>query len=230
MIKIKPLLNCLVLSLLASTAMAVDAQPKTPSSPSSADVQKEMKRIETERKAMFDPNNPATQKLGNNFPSIPTPAVSSIDIQTIAKKYEQRVEAMKTDELMVFVSFTMPAESLKRIVSQAHRVGASVILNGFKDNSLKATASAIKQLGEVGGNVLINPNAFAKYEIKTVPMVVLAKPESLAQLNNEGCALPGTYVAVGGDVSLDYSLDEIIKRDVRFVDLANRYNRQLKGQ
>lgn len=205
-------------------------QAKPAALPSNAAVQKEMQRIERERKELFDPNNPATKNAKNSFPNVPTPEVSNVDIQALAKRYEQRAEARKMDDLMIFVSFTMPPESLKRIVAQAYKVGASVVLNGFKDNSLKATAAAIKQLGEASGNVLINPNAFTKYKVQAVPAVVLAKADSVDQIDSQGCALPDTYVSVSGDVSLDYSLDEIAQRDPRFTDLAKRYNRQLRGR
>lgn len=203
---------------------------KAPALPSSAAVQGEMKRIEAERKAMFDPNNPATKNAKNAFPNVPTPEVSNVDIQALAKRYEQRAQARRTDDLMVFVSFTMPPESLKRIVAQVNKVGGTVVLNGFKDNSWKATAVAIKDLGEKSGNVVVNPNAFTKYKIKAVPVTVLTKPEAIDQLDGEGCALPDTYAAVAGDVSLDYAMDEIAQRDRRFSDLAQRYARQLRGR
>jgi conjugal transfer pilus assembly protein TrbC len=189
-----------------------------------------MKRIEAERKAMFDPNNPATKNAKNVFPNVPTPEVSNVDIQALAKRYEQRADARRTDDLMVFVSFTMPPESLKRIVAQVSRLGGTVVLNGFKDNSWKATAFAIKDLGEKRGNVVVNPNAFAKYKVKSVPVTVLTKPEAIDQLDSEGCALPDTYAAVAGDVSLDYALDEIAQHDRRFTELAQRYARQLRGR
>lgn len=203
---------------------------KAPALPSSAAVQGEMKRIEAERKAMFDPNNPATKNAKNVFPNVPTPEVSNIDIQALAKRYEQRADARRTDDLMVFVSFTMPPESLKRIVAQVSQLGGTVVLNGFKDNSWKATAFAIKDLGEKRGNVVVNPNAFAKYKVKSVPVTVLTKPEAIDQLDSEGCALPDTYAAIAGDVSLDYALEEIAQHDRRFTELAQRYARQLRGR
>ena len=127
----------------------------------------------------------------------------------------------------------MPRESLRRLLAQASQVGAAVVLRGFKDNSLKATAAAISELGENGGqsgNVLINPDAFTKYRVTAVPVVLLAKPESIAQVDLEGCALPDTYASVAGDVSLDYALDEIGRRDMRFAALAERYSRQLRAR
>lgn len=203
---------------------------KVPVLPSSAAVQGEMRRVEAERKAMFDPNNLATKNAKNVFPNVPTPDVSNLDIQALAKRYEQRAQARRTDDLMVFVSFAMPPESLKRIVAQVSQLGGTVVLNGFKDNSWKATAFAIKDLGEKRGNVVVNPNAFTKYKVKAVPVTVLTKPEAIDQIDSEGCALPDTYAAVAGDVSLDYALNEIAQHDRRFTELAQGYARQLRGR
>lgn len=203
---------------------------KAPALPSNVAVQAEIKRIDAERKAVFDPNNPATKNAKNVFPDVPTPEVSNVDIQALAKRYEQRTQARRTDDLMVFVSFTMPSESLKRIVAQVSQLGGTVVLNGFKDNSWQATAFAIKDLGEKRGNVVVNPNAFIKYRVKTVPITVLVKPEANDQLDSEGCALPDTYTAVAGDVSLDYALDDIAQHDRRFTEMAQRYARQLRGR
>jgi conjugal transfer pilus assembly protein TrbC len=206
------------------------AQTTMPHYLSNGDIDSEMQRINTGRKAMFDSANPDIKSTTNHFPAMATPAVSNVDIQSIAKRYEQRVDARKTDELMIFVSFSMPAASLKRLLSQARQVGASLVLNGFKDNSLKATTQAIGELGEASGAILINPNAFAKYEIKSVPTVVLAKPDAGTQVNDAGCALPDTYVSIVGDVSLAYALDEIVKRSKPFSELAGRYRRQIAGR
>ena len=54
--------------------------------------------------------------------------------------------------------------------------------------------------------------------------------DPLNQLDQDGCAAPGTYVSVAGDVSLDYALDAITKRSTQFAELASHYNRQLKGR
>ena len=197
--------------------------------PSDAVLKQEMERVQRQRKDVFAPNNPATAIVSNNFPQIPAPTPSGIDIQALARRYEQRVQARKTDDLMIFVSFSMPAASLKRIVAQGRQVGASLVLNGFKNNSMKETTQAIQNLGEGSGHVVVNPNAFIKYKIKSVPAIVLTQPNAGDQLDAEGCALPDTYAAVTGDVSLDYSLDTIARRDARFSEVATRLAGQVRG-
>lgn len=198
--------------------------------PRPADIERERQRVEQERKALFDADNPATRNAGNAFPKVPTPDRSGIDIEALARQYEQKSAARRSDELMVFASFTMPAASLKRLVSQARQVGAAVVLRGFRNNSLKETAQAIEALGELGGNVLVNPNAFTKYQVKTVPTLVLARAATIDQVDAQGCALPDDYVAVSGDVTLDYALDEIARRAPGFEPVATRYLRQIRGQ
>lgn len=198
--------------------------------PRPADIERERQRVEQERKALFDADNPATRNAGNAFPKVPTPDRSGIDIEALARQYEQKSAARRSDELMVFASFTMPAASLKRLVSQARQVGAAVVLRGFRNNSLKETAQAIEALGELGGNVLVNPNAFTKYQVKAVPTLVLASTATIDQVDAQGCALPDHYVAVSGDVTLDYALDEIARRAPGFEPVAARYLRQIRGQ
>jgi conjugal transfer pilus assembly protein TrbC len=205
-------------------------QGKKGSMPSGGDVEREMQKVERERKEIFDSNNPATTNAPNNFPNIATPERSNVDLEALARRYEQKAGARKTDGLMVFVSFTMPNESLKRLIADANRAGGVVVMRGFKDGSIKATALAIQALGEASGNVQINPNAFTKYRITAVPAVVLVKPEGSELVDNEGCALPDKYVMVAGDVGLSYALEEIERRSAQFQEMAARYGRPLKGR
>ncbi|WP_237071202.1 type-F conjugative transfer system pilin assembly protein TrbC [Mycetohabitans sp. B2] len=197
--------------------------------PSVHDIERERQKVERERKSMFDANNPDIQNSANVFPNVPTPERVGIDIEAITRQYERKAEARKMDDLMIFASFTMPRESLKRLVSQANRVGASVVLYGFKNNSFKDTVQAINALDEPAGNVVVNPNAFNKYKIKVVPTIVLAEAATLDSVDNEGSALHDQFAAVAGDVSLDYALDEIGRNLPQFNHVANRYIQQLRG-
>lgn len=198
--------------------------------PGQAEVDAEMKRIERDRKEIFDPGNAAVAKQPNVFPNVATPERGGVNIESIAKRYEQKAAARKTDELMVFASFSMPIESLKRLVAQTSRVGGVVVLRGFKNNSYKETVVAINQLGESSGSVVVNPNAFTKYKVKAVPAVVLAKSNFIDQVDKDGCALPDHYASVGGDVSLEYALEELSKRAPDFDRVAGGYLRQLRGR
>ena len=205
------------------------AQPSKGKLPSGAALEVERQRIEAERKAMFADDNAATKNAPNTFPDIATPERSGVDIESLARRYEGKAAARKTDGLMVFASFTMPAPTLKKLIADAKRAGGVVVLRGFKDGSLKNTAVAVSQLGEAAGNVQINPEAFKKYRVNAVPAVVLVKPDGQELVDDKGCALPDNYVMVAGDVGLGYALDDIAQRSLEFAEMAARYGRPLKG-
>lgn len=195
--------------------------------PEEASLMREIRKIEGERKAMFDPDNSATKNAPNTFPDIPTPPRSNVDVEAIAKRYEQKSELRRQDGLMVFASFTMPRETLKRLIADVNKAGGAVVMRGFKGGSIRSTALAINDLGEASGNVQINPNAFTKYRIEAVPAVVLVKPDSAESVDTEGCAMPDKYVMVSGDVGLGYALDDIARRSPEFREMATRYGRPL---
>lgn len=199
----------------------VYAQPLT------SHIEQERQKIDVERKTLFDPNNPAVNHAVRVFPHIETPARSHIDIEKAVTQYIPHTR--HPDNLMIFASFTMPQASLKRLIQQANKTGASVIMRGFKDNTLKATALAIRALGEQGGNIIINPHAFEKYHIHAVPTVVLTLPQSHIEDKSDQ-ALPTSFVAIAGDVSLEYALSDIARQMPHFTQEANRYLRQIRGQ
>jgi len=200
----------------------------TPSYPTSQQIEVERARIDGERKAMFSDDNPHTRNTPNTFPTIAAPQPSQIDIEALVRRYEGTAQPRGVgDDLMVFASFSMPTESLKQLVSTVAKVGGSVVLRGFKNNSYRQTVQAIAALGEASASVSIHPKAFAQYKITAVPAFVIARLDPAEQLDAQGCALPETYAAIAGDVSLDYALAEIAKRSPAMSDLAQRYLRQL---
>ena len=98
----------------------------------------------------------------------------------------------------IFVSFSMPKESIKLWISQAEKIGASVYLRGLVNNSFKDTVIAVKDLlqGQKGG-LLVDPTIFKKHEITQVPAVVFVSN--------------GAANVLYGDVTLDYALEKINK-------------------
>ena len=198
---------------------------KTPY-PNDARIQSEMARIEVERKPLFGDDHLVTRNPVNVFPNIAAPPPGQIDIEALAKRYEtQAVARGSADDLLVFASFSMPIASLKALVASVSRVGGSVVLRGFKNNSYRETVNAIAALGEASASVAVNPNAFEKYRITSVPVVLLAKMTAAEPLDADGCALPDNYAAIAGDVSLAYALQQISTRAPQFRAVAERYLR-----
>lgn len=78
-------------------------------------------------------------------------------------------------EILIFISLSMSDISIKQWASQADKLGAKLVLRGFVNNSFKQTVRAAHRLfvkDNLGG-FTIDPFAFEKYQIKTVPAVVL---------------------------------------------------------
>ncbi len=218
----KRAIGCLLAMLLTCASWA--------QLPSAARIEQEQHRIDTQSKALFDTNRPTSRNAPHPFPNVRTPPRASIDIDAIARQYAQKAAPHARYTLMIFASFTMPKTSLKRLLRQTYRVGAPVLLRGFKDNSLKQTALAIKALGKPNAQVLIHPEAFTHYHIRAVPTVVLIQDRPIDAMNDPARALSNDFVSIAGDVSLDYALDEIARRAPKFGPAAARSLRQLRGK
>lgn len=201
--------------------------------PTDSRIEVEMSRIEKERKAMFSRDevmNPPRVKA----PDVPTPVIKQklVDVLDLAKQFESTQKASKPakpQELMVFISFSMPEESIKRLARQTEKAGGVLVLRGFKDGSLKETAQLVQSLGLNGATFQINPPAFSKYKVNAVPTMVLTKPEAATQIDGEGCALPDTYVSTVGDTSLDFALEAISRHDKGFAYMAEQYVAKIRA-
>ena len=132
-----------------------------------------------------------------------------------------------THELMVFVSFSMPPESLRRVVEQSERTGAHIVFRGFKGDKLMEMSKYVaKLIGNHRVEVSVNPPAFTQFKVSAVPALVIALPTASEGLDN-GCAQATQYVKVTGDVGQDYSLDLIERTSPKFASAAQAFNRRI---
>lgn len=113
--------------------------------------------------------------------------------------------------LVIFISLTMPRPTLERLLDQATQAGASVVLRGFADGSLRQTMAQLQTLiAERTIAVQIDPPAFDRFGITRVPSFVLVRNGARPQPCAAGtCAPPGDYLRIAGDVSLEYALDHM---------------------
>jgi len=75
-------------------------------------------------------------------------------------------------KLLVFVSQSVPADSIKELWNQAQRVGAKLLFRGLVGGSFKETQNYIQELGIVAD---IDPVKFDDFEISQVPAFILSK-------------------------------------------------------
>jgi conjugal transfer pilus assembly protein TrbC len=154
-----------------------------------------------------------------NLDALPRPLTARpIDLEAIARGYVSQTQAMDAKAgflqgpgLIVFVSLSMPRPTLDRLLDQAARAGATVVLRGFVRGSLRATVAEVQALiGQRQISLQVDPPAFDRFAVTRVPSFVLvrdgARPVSCA---SGTCAPPEAFLKTDGDVSLDYALEHM---------------------
>lgn len=153
------------------------------------------------------------------FPTVPDQTGKGVDFSEVVENVNKAKQATQAEpdapRLIVFVSFSMPLESLKRMAAQAERAGAAMVLRGLVEDekgrpSFQATGADAGKLGmEKGQGFSVNPMVFRKYDIRQVPAFVL-----LTQNDCKTCGedfIP-EHLKIHGDVSLDYALRQMQRR------------------
>jgi conjugal transfer pilus assembly protein TrbC len=125
----------------------------------------------------------------------------------------------------------MPRPTLQRLVDQAARVKASIVLRGFANGSLRDTVAQVQ--GLIGSHqvaVQIDPQAFDRYAVTRVPTFVLvrdgARPVACA---SGSCAPADSFLRTSGDVSLDYVLEHMRRSAPGFGPPADTFLKRIKG-
>jgi conjugal transfer pilus assembly protein TrbC len=199
--------------------------------------------IERARKANPTPSElqlgQVPRSAGPRIDALPQPKTNvPIDLEALAKGYAEQVGNMDAAQglasgpgLMIFVSLSMPEATLQRLLDQAARAKASVLLRGLVNGSLRDTVARVQGLiGQRQVVVQIDPQAFDRFAITRVPSFVLirdgARPASCA---SGSCAPPEGFVRIAGDVSLDYALEHVQRTAPRFAKDAGGFLKRIKG-
>jgi conjugal transfer pilus assembly protein TrbC len=176
------------------------------------------------------PSTPKVDALPQ--PVTPTP----IDLEALAKGFDLQAErpglgARNGPGLLIFISFAMPAATLSRLVDQAARAHASLLLRGFVNGSLRDTVERTQRLiGTRQVSVQIDPQAFDRYSIVRTPSFVLVREGAQAQPCREGlCIAADQFALAAGDVSLDYALAHFQRAAPRFAKEAGGFLKRMKG-
>lgn len=149
------------------------------------------------------------------------PAAGGTDIEALVRKHAAAgslsSEQPAPSALRVFVTLDMPAASLKAMADQAARSGAVLVLRGLKDHSMRATIEAVQALiGERQVAWQIDPEAFKRFAVERAPTFVLltggAGGPAGESTCTADCPLASSFVAIAGDVSLDYALHAMVRQ------------------
>lgn len=156
---------------------------------------------------------------------------SRADPLAIASAYKAKdIGRQKPQQnLLIFVSTSMPKPALLLLGRQAERAGAIIVLRGLvgtlgQPGAMTETIKAMEPVASTGADVQIDPQQFLTYDVKSVPTFVLAKRE-------EGCVTDqcaSSAFSLVGDVSLEYALETWVKRGGRAGKLAEQYLARLE--
>jgi type-F conjugative transfer system pilin assembly protein TrbC len=146
---------------------------------------------------------------------------AELDKQDAALKSTQEAHAMSApatpiiqNPVYVFISFSMPKESLQQWAAQAKKVHAPLVIQGLVDDSFTKTQQAVAALSsENQSGVVLDPRLFRQYHIQQVPAVVVVNPSALKPcLPNQSCWNPEVNDVIIGDVGLEGALQAIADR------------------
>jgi conjugal transfer pilus assembly protein TrbC len=151
-----------------------------------------------------------------NWDNLPVSASSVPDILPTVERFqgylEQQAQGVPAQGgLSVFVSLSMPRGSLELLVAEAERTGATLVLRGMVDRSISKTMRAVQKLiGQRKVAWAIDPDAFARFRVETVPVFVLTRQGARFEgCGDEACFQQDDYVRLSGDMSIAYALDAI---------------------
>ena len=174
-----------------------------------------------------------------NVEALPQPlSRTPIDLEALARGYASQADAMTQAQglatgpgLLVFVSLSMPRPTLQRLVDQAARAKASIVLRGFANGSLRDTVAQVQ--GLIGARqvaVQIDPLAFDRFAVTRVPTFVLVRDGTRPVACASGsCAPADSFLRTSGDVSLDYALEHMRRSPPGFGPAADTFLKRIKG-
>ena len=170
--------------------------------------------------------------LADQAPSVSAPRIDALpqplqppaplDLAALARGFDAALAGTPGEgldggpRLLVFVSFSMPDRTWQRLLQQAERAQATLVLRGLVDGSLRQTVLRMQQLiGQRKAAVQIDPQAFDRHAVTVVPTIVLLRAGSAdgAPCATGTCASrqAGTgHLQAAGDVSLDYALRQFV--------------------
>lgn len=161
--------------------------------------------VEETRRAL-DQAQPASPAQA---PRLNLPVTSTGPTEPMLTQPEPRAwDVEREPTLLVLVSFSMPATSLKALAAEARRVGASLVLRGLVNDSFPDTLSAIHKMAgaeAATSGFAIDPTLFTRFGVQAVPTYVLLL-EPLQTCTSEHCKVP-RHLRLSGEAGLRHVLE-----------------------
>ncbi len=154
-----------------------------------------------------------------------------VDPAELASQYQELTMAKRPTgpDLLVFVSTSMPIQTLRSLAMQINRAGGVMVFRGIKGGLSKKAfnewIAILKPVAETGASIQIDPESFGRYSVTAVPTYVIAA-RGEGECGGTSCAADSTSLA--GDVSLDYALEKFSAKGGRFGKIAEAYLSKLE--
>lgn len=176
--------------------------------------------------------------IQNKTKALPSPSIKDLRTQgrsdplAIAKAYQEKTDAilLPKQDLLIFVSTSMPMKTLVLLGEQAEKTGAILVLRGLvgklgTSSAVDETMKALQPVAMTGATIQIDPEQFGAYDVTVVPTFVMATREPGCA--NDQCV--STAFSLAGDVSLGYALETWVNRGGEAGRLATNYQAKLDG-
>lgn len=135
--------------------------------------------------------------LGSIPKSIPRSIKACRANQSLPCSKKPVLEPTQEATVYIFVSFSMPKETIKTLAHEAEKQKGILVIRGLVDNSFVKTA---KVMQEIGVGVVLDPTLFKEYDIKVVPTFMQKHKNA--------------YQRIAGNVSLSYALEVFTREKV----------------
>ena len=114
----------------------------------------------------------------------------------------------------------------KRNVHKRH-----LVVRGLKDRSMRRTLEEVQQIiGERKVSWVIDPTAFDRFDVTSVPTIVLTSPRiSASSCSTNECTPSDAFAKVAGEVPIEHALREIERRVQPLASVAAPYIRRLSS-
>lgn len=147
----------------------------------------------------------------SGIPDVRVNPAHRINIEEVLRQAEKlhQPNEQASNGPMVFVSLSMPANTLMQLARDAKSVNGVLIMRGSVNGSLRQTVAAVGRLSQQGVEIMIDPTAFKRYGVQVVPSVMVDLGGSQGCEAQQACAQRSALIE--GDVSLAYALEHIQK-------------------
>ena len=160
-------------------------------------------------------------------------AQHSEDVKALSQQSEQKWLAQQNESqvaetkkpatnIVIFVSLSMPAESLQSYLRDAKKIHASVVIRGLVNNSFQQTFKQVAELikSSGGDGIELNPIWFKQYHITQVPAVVVL-PDHAVCASDQSCIEDREYDVITGNIVLSAALKQIRDKGVAATNEAS---------